>query len=80
MMSKIELVKNPRENADSPASYDCDLFNATQMEYISFTAHQADPEQWGREIHAGIQAGDYGQIQPFVADDTSGDGGGATNE
>lgn len=72
----ITEVKEPRENENSPASYDC-MAKSDVLGWIPFTASADDVEQHGREIYDFIKSGQAGDIAPLevAADEANDDGG-----
>lgn len=62
----VEDVKNPiYVNADGTA-INCEVKFDTYPNYLPFTATPNDPEEYGRQLYADLQAGVYGPIAPYV--------------
>jgi hypothetical protein len=59
-----KLVRNPKETADSPQTYDCEIFNVL-VGWVPFTADKDDVEAHGREIYQIIVEGIAGEIEVF---------------
>ena len=65
-MTVVQNVKNPiYANADGTA-INCDVKFDTMADYVPFTATLNDPEEYGRQLYANLQAGVYGPISPYV--------------
>jgi hypothetical protein len=62
----VQDVKNPiYANVDGTA-INCDVKFDSFPNYLPFTATPTDPEEYGRQLYADLQAGKYGPISPYV--------------
>ena len=59
-------VRSPRFN--SHGTFDCEVYDPTYG-WIPFTTSPDDPEAHGRDLHARILAGEFGDIEPYIEPD-----------
>lgn len=79
-MNLASQLRKPRENMDSPNSYDCE-FNCPRNGWIPFTASADDNEFHGRLIYALIVDGLAGEVESFkgLEDEKKPDSGSDSN-
>lgn len=61
-----EDVKNPIYANEQNTLINCDVKFDEIPEYVPFTASPDDPMDYGRELYAQLQAGQWGPIAPYV--------------
>jgi hypothetical protein len=62
----IESVNNPIYANETNTAINCNVKFDTFPDYLPFTATPNDPEEYGRQLYADLQAGKYGPIAPYV--------------
>jgi hypothetical protein len=62
----IQNVKNLIHANETNTSINCDVKFDVFSDYLPFTSTSTDPEEYGRQLYADLQAGKYGPIAPYV--------------